>query len=101
MSNSIALGPVGLCSTCNNVSFCGFRSRRGFDALFCDMFDISPNGHGRKEGLSEFKSSAMEVMPYASSPANNLKGLCYNCDNSKSCMLYRDDGGVWHCEEYA
>ncbi len=29
-----------------------------------------------------------------------FKGLCVNCANRHTCLLPKNEGGVWHCEEY-
>jgi hypothetical protein len=28
-------------------------------------------------------------------------GLCQNCEHREDCTFPRNEGGVWHCEEYA
>ena len=85
----------GLCVTCNNGSFCVFRKKRGFDAIYCDTFDISSlNGKGRVAVIfDEIKSSVKKTN-------GEVLGLCSNCENYDNCTLPKPDGGVWHCEEY-
>jgi len=90
---------VGLCATCNNSSFCVYRSRRGFDAVYCEMFDYySPNGHRDKN--SDVIVTAQKVATKKKTPAK-LKGLCENCEHRETCVLPKPEGGVWHCEEYS
>ena len=31
---------------------------------------------------------------------SEFKGLCVNCANRHICLLPKNEGGVWHCEEY-
>jgi hypothetical protein len=91
---------VGLCSTCNNAAFCVYRAKRGFDATYCDMFDVygvptKGNGHGESDtfiALTEMKAKQLARTKY--------KGLCSNCENIDTCTLPKPEEGVWHCEEY-
>jgi hypothetical protein len=27
-------------------------------------------------------------------------GICSNCDNCRTCVFPKPEGGIWHCEEY-
>lgn len=93
--------PAGLCSTCNNASTCIYRARRGFDALYCDMFDDYTAPSARVSGHLGAKPIAASAKVGARKPvSNSYKGLCVNCENRESCTLPRPDEGVWHCEEY-
>jgi hypothetical protein len=82
----------GLCSSCINALTCVYRTARGFDAIYCEMFD---------NGVRPF---AAEDSCKGAEPASILEGLgeglCVNCANREMCALPRPDGGVWHCEEY-
>ena len=83
-----------LCSTCNRTGTCGTRSTPQRPILFCEEFDafvpvstsaggktVSPKSPGKQD-------------------ATRYKGLCVNCENRETCTIQKDEGGIWHCEEY-
>jgi len=87
----------GLCKTCKNAAFCVYRSQRGFDALYCEMFENKPDTD-RHYGTDPIIT---EVSRYSKKMEQRLcKGLCTNCDNFENCQLPKPEEGVWHCEEY-
>ena len=87
---------VGLCVTCNNAKDCVHRTRRGSDAIYCEMFD----GYGFSNGdTAERIVPVVRTLPDHTVPDEN-KGLCVNCAHRDTCKLPRPKGGVWHCEEY-
>jgi len=83
-----------LCSTCNHTSTCGTRSTPRRPILFCEEFDaflpVSTSA-GDKTVSSE---------PPGRQDATRHKGLCVNCENRDTCTMQKDEGGIWHCEEY-
>ncbi len=92
---------VGLCATCDNSSTCWHRSRRGFDAQHCELFDNSGGSDGPVAvGGSKTMISTNRVSEDLSNEVPVLKGLCINCEIRETCMLPRPIEGVWHCEEY-
>lgn len=96
---------IGLCATCIHAPTCVYRARRGYDAVYCEMFDDSPETppdpqsnnpnnptpHGHTASAQNDKTHEPE----------QIKGLCINCAHRDTCRLPRPRGGVWHCEEYA
>jgi hypothetical protein len=102
--NSAPVDFIGLCSTCNNndnnaMPNCGLRMRRGFDAIFCELFDTySEKDPGSRK--DRWDNSRPKTKKSGMTSSNNLKGLCINCEHRESCLLPKPDGGVWHCEEY-
>jgi hypothetical protein len=87
----------GLCSTCNNRPTCVYRAKRGFDALYCEMYDdfmLSDNGDHKQR---ELPVSTADVGP----AQVEFTGLCANCDNRHTCTITKPEGGIWHCEEYS
>jgi hypothetical protein len=86
----------GLCSTCNNQPTCPYRSRRGFDAQFCELFD---NEVDIELATAERPAARLEVGGRVNREGN-LKGLCMNCEKASTCGFPKPDSGVWHCEEY-
>ena len=91
---------AGLCLTCNNAANCTYRARRGFDALFCEMFDdYVPTPNGKKANRNEQPTQAASRK--AAKPAQlYAKGLCSTCENRDCCAFPRPEGGIWHCEEF-
>ena len=91
---------IGLCSTCNNVGTCVYRRRRGYDALYCEMFDGS--GPQRGNGNSDADAVVVTTSTIAADKVTNTepKGLCVNCKHRDTCKLNKPESGVWHCEEY-
>ncbi len=95
----IETGTRGLCSTCNNSATCALRLRRGFDALYCEMFDdyVPP----MTEVIDEVKLGSLQTGAGSEKTVSTpLKGLCVNCKNRETCGYPKAEGGVWHCEEY-
>jgi hypothetical protein len=93
-----ASGPVGLCSTCINRPECVYRESRGFDAVFCELFDDVGQSNG--DHAPAVKSVPVKTGEGGTDAMGKLKGLCLNCKHRDTCVLPHPDGGVWHCEEY-
>jgi len=85
---------AGLCSSCINAPICCLRQKRGFDAIYCEMFEVSadPIGDNRAGGNEDVTAPVIEP--------SRFKGLCINCANRETCKMVKPDEGVWHCEEY-
>ena len=83
-----------LCSTCNHTSICGTRSTPQRPILFCEEFDaflpIPTSAAGK----------TVSPKPPGRQDAARYKGLCVNCENRETCTTHKDEGGIWHCEEY-
>lgn len=86
----------GLCSTCNNASFCSFRKDPNRPVLFCEEFDSSSPTIRLVPTIA--KRPAAD--PDSRTGSNGRMGLCMNCDRSNECTFRAPEGGVWHCEEY-
>lgn len=84
---------IGLCATCNNGAFCSYRSLRGTDAIYCDMFEAN---HGTTGNTDTYR---IKITDYSDEPTES-KGLCVNCVHRDQCQISTRPGGVWHCEEY-
>ncbi len=81
----------GLCSTCKNTPHCTLRTDPDRPAFYCEQFEVEkPPAVTRKisSSVSESKKSV------------ELIGLCSDCENLKTCIFPKPEGGVWHCEEY-
>jgi hypothetical protein len=87
----------GLCMTCNNAAYCVYRSQRGFDAIYCEMYDCHPlvkKGDDKEATITSVKPQSKKTIQHP------CKGLCSNCENFENCLLPKPEEGVWHCEEY-
>ncbi len=80
----------GLCSTCIHCSDCAFCSDSTAPIFQCE----------------EFESKSAAIKTVIKNPVTvditdeNLKGLCRNCENRKTCTFKKPESGIWHCEEY-
>ena len=89
---------LGLCSSCKNASSCTFRREADKPVLYCEEFEI--------EEASFIKTPAKKQLPAAGSAGATEKdsskfiGLCSDCENRRTCIFPKPEGGVWHCEEY-
>lgn len=92
---------LGVCYTCNAAPNCVQRERSGDRPIwFCENFDneVSPG--------TSYEETAVYPRPIESptSPGvvevTEFKGLCINCDNREVCRHAKQEGGIWHCEEY-
>ena len=92
----------GLCMTCVHSSTCTFPRRKDHPVLSCEEFDERGENHAE---------TAATVIPPVRKPQAQMtdvrdeppqyKGLCSTCENRKTCMFPKPEGGVWHCEEFA
>ena len=92
---------VTLCPSCANAATCVNRAIRGYDVLFCDMFEDSSQTSPSEEFLTKVKpASSVNRKRIKEKPRVALKGLCENCVKRDTCALPRPRTGVWHCEEF-
>jgi len=87
-----------LCSTCKNILKCTFQRDSQKPVLNCEEFEV--------EACPSVKTAGEEKSPVTTSvnpeneDAGKFMGLCSNCDNRKTCVFPKSQGGIWHCEEY-
>ena len=90
---------TGLCSTCNNAPTCFHHARRG-PALFCELFD----NYVLPDAIIADRASSTKQQPFSVRAADEKTiqqaGLCGNCDHSSTCSHSKQEGGIWHCEDY-
>ena len=92
-------GTGGLCLTCNNAPACYYHARRG-PALFCELFDDYTPPVKRHAAAPAVALEPADV-PSREAPASGaLAGLCINCEHRRTCTHPKQEGGVWHCEDY-
>jgi len=98
MSNEESLS---LCCSCRNASDCMLRKEGSPPSFYCEQFEIEPLP--ATERLRKETTSSVPVEGFEADCADTARnsGLCSDCRNKKNCCLNsRDEGGVWHCEEY-
>ena len=101
MNSPLKAERPGLCMRCNNAPDCVYRSQRGFDAIYCEMYDCYPMTVVSSDGPDDTEPIITSVKPVSQIMTQPLGiGLCSNCDNFENCLLPRPEEGVWHCEEY-
>ncbi len=86
---------LGLCATCNHSLSCTFRRSVESPVLYCEEFDCSSPSVPQVPHLT-----AVPAPEPRENSSSGLLGLCSNCEGRDSCTLPKDEGGVWHCEEY-
>jgi hypothetical protein len=86
-------GYIGLCSTCSNATTCKYRKKRGFDAIYCEIY-VGDTVSSESDPVEPDESAS------PSHASREYKGLCMNCANRETCILPKPATGVWHCEEY-
>lgn len=85
----------GLCRTCQNMATCALREHRGYDAMFCETFELAAPPEPEPRSLDAYAAFGDEE---AGGP--RPKGLCFDCENRDHCTLSTAEGGVWECEDY-
>lgn len=92
-------GAGGVCLACKFDPDCIFEAASDRVALQCEQFEL---------GLLESPGQAPTIHgnPFGRNPScekdwSAHSGLCANCDNRKTCIYPKPEGGVWRCEEYA
>ncbi len=87
----------GLCSTCRHAPNCTYPGDVKRPAFYCEEFEIEIVSASKisKYGMSESTASST-----AAEESAEFIGLCSDCENRKTCVFPKPEGGIWHCEEY-
>lgn len=83
----------GVCGVCALVDTCDRAKDLNAPLTTCDKLEPEPSL------VSEVVNRFLEAVNPQLVSANHL-GLCANCDNRADCTFPKNEGGVWHCEEY-
>ena len=86
-----------LCSTCKHGSTCTFPRDPQRPSFYCEEFEIESVPAKRKAEEDKPQRAASFVTAEESS---SLIGLCRDCENRRTCVFPKPEGGIWHCEEY-
>jgi hypothetical protein len=84
----------GICFSCTNLIVCIFIKGSSQPVMFCEEFAndgiaMVTSTREKQEAFTEYKVST-----------EGHKGLCVTCENCDNCSFTKQEGGVWHCEEY-
>lgn len=93
-------GYGGICSTCNYAAECVHLKRNPDVVVWhCEDYDdyVRP---GEIITDRDIAGITVDLVPTIEEFSGELKGLCMDCENNKSCVHAVRTGGVWHCEEY-
>jgi hypothetical protein len=87
-----------LCSTCKHGPDCTFPRDPQRPAFYCEEFEIEtvPKRGANEGGQQQSRGSHL----VDAGPSARLAGLCSDCENRRTCVFPKPEGGVWHCEEY-
>ena len=92
-------GAGGVCLACKFDPDCIFEAASDRVALQCEQFELgvreSPGQPPTIPGSSSRRNAFYEEDQDA------YPGLCSNCQNWKTCIYPKPEGGIWRCEEYA
>ena len=89
----------GLCSNCAYAPACTYPRSNDRPVLQCEEYECSPSGvvpASPAKGSSKARSGRKP----GGQVTVHLAGLCANCANQDGCTFPKQEGGVWHCEEY-
>ena len=84
---------VGVCTTCADLSGCGFRQRVEGPIWNCNEF--APELAATRKVTPSLEGGSGDT-----TSASRFRGICTNCDHRGSCHHATVVGGVWHCQEY-
>lgn len=96
-------GRQGLCTFCDVAPNCALIEASGMPVLECEEFRVivQPQGSAVQEsGALEAKAPENPRSERVDHTGWREKGLCGNCAIYDTCPFSKDEGGIWHCEEY-
>jgi hypothetical protein len=86
---------ISLCANCKNAATCTFPKAPDKPSFYCEEFEL--------EELPQKKitrTPSIESHFTKEKDTSELKGLCSDCENHRTCKFPKHEGGIWHCEEY-
>lgn len=87
----------GICGVCALRDECDLENGSETPLMDCEKF--APDPSLVREVVTLALVNQVEEVPHAR--PNRQLGLCVNCVHSEDCTFRGNEGGVWHCEEYA
>lgn len=88
----------GLCSTCKHSECGNFPRDPNKPVFYCEEFEVDTCPPVKTTGKD--KSPAATSVGHENEDSGKFIGLCNNCDNRRTCVFPKPEGGIWHCEEY-
>ena len=87
-----------LCSNCENATDCTFQKDPQKSSIYCEEFEVDKSPSAKMTG----KEKPLPTASADAEPKDLCKfiGLCSNCNNRRTCVFPKPEGGIWHCEEY-
>jgi hypothetical protein len=91
----------GLCLTCDHARSCTYPRELDRPVWHCEEFEANqaPVDRATVESFLIEERAKARAAEY-SNGKGELKGLCVNCENRKTCTFPKPEEGVWRCEEY-
>ena len=91
----------GLCLNCDNTLTCTFPRYPEKPVLYCEEYVCSPTRMVKNVVKERYQPTNSQVKPITKEEKlGKNKGLCVNCDLRETCIYTKNEGGVWHCENY-
>ena len=87
-----------LCSSCKYSGDCAFQKDRQKPILYCEEFEIDTSP--LEKTTEDKKPPFLAALDPEDKDSEKFIGLCTNCNNRKTCVYPKPEGGIWHCEEY-
>ena len=87
-----------LCSNCKNAASCTFPKDRQKPSMYCEEYELDVCPPAKIAGTE--KPILATPVKMKDEDSGKFIGLCRNCNNRKTCVFPKPEGGVWHCEEY-
>lgn len=84
----------GVCAACQHSPGCIYEASASSVILQCEQFELAFPAPTAQPICGE-----LERM-FGETENSTLIGLCSNCDNRRTCIYPKPEGGVWHCDEY-
>jgi hypothetical protein len=91
----------GLCAGCAHDPDCSFPRDPRHPIYSCEEVEVVKLEPVKpRKVASAGTSRGAPASPASARPISYDKGLCSDCANAPTCTFPRQEGGVWHCEEY-
>lgn len=96
-------GRQGLCTFCYVAPGCALIKASGMPVSECEEFRATDQPQGRaghEDNVRDARPTDKHSTERKDHTNWSQKGLCGNCAIYETCPFSKDEGGIWHCEEY-
>ena len=86
-----------LCASCVNDQYCIYSRDPSRPTMECEEFEgyvMPPPG-----AIPLSVPGPERKMVAEEEDSDRIEGLCVSCENRRTCIYPKPEGGVWHCEE--